>query len=73
MGENRREEHLFYRLENNCDVYDEFSAQGFKTMALINPEVKIENPFLTKIKVSVDTKEDLERCRKVYAELTKKK
>lgn len=61
------EEHLFFRLEHNCDVYKAFEEDGFTVKSLINKSSTILNPYLPETKMSVDTEEDLDLLRKMYA------
>lgn len=61
------EEHMFYELENNSQLQREFMDEGFTMKSLINPERVMANPYHPENKMSVDTEDDLERVRKMYA------
>ena len=60
-------EHPFLPLDTQPDFLKEFMDAGFTVRRLVNPERIIPNPYHPDNKWSVDTKEDLERLRKIYA------
>lgn len=65
-----REEHLFYNLENDHNVYKAFDKAGFVARSMIPPDEVILNPFKPTNKMSVDTLEDLERARTYWKKIS---
>lgn len=66
----KKEEHLFFQLENNCEVYKSFEKK-FKAKSILNRSQTILNPYHPANKLSIDTQEDLDRVRKAYEKLGK--
>lgn len=65
-------EHIFYEIENNNFLYEHMVEKKFKIRSILHPALKILNPYHPGNKLSVDTQEDLERIREIYAKHTTK-
>lgn len=64
------EEHLFFQLENNSEIQKYF-MNAFKIKSLISESETILNPYHPANKISIDTKEDLERLRELHEKMAK--